>query len=175
MNTPLIFKTCTIKDLDQLIEISKQTFIDAFEKQNDPTDFKNYIARAFNKEQITLELQHPDSLFYFLILKDIGLVGYIKLNRKEAQKELFDMDAIELERIYILKEYQGKKLGQEALSMVIDIAKSQKASYLWLGVWEQNTRAIAFYQRHGFVKFGEHPYLIGEDEQYDWLMRLDLM
>ncbi|NND10262.1 MAG: GNAT family N-acetyltransferase, partial [Flavobacteriaceae bacterium] len=58
---------------------------------------------------------------------------------------------------------------------VIDLSKAHGASSLWLGVWEKNLKAIEFYKRHGFTKFGEHPYLIGEDEQYDWMMRLDLV
>lgn len=170
----LIFKKCTIEDLDTLIELSRTTFIDAFEKANDPDDFKRYIQKAFNREQITSELMNKDSLFYFIVTETDGLVGYIKLNRKESQKEQFDLEAIELERIYIKKEFQGQRYGKEALLMVIDIARTHKASCLWLGVWEQNKRAIAFYQRHGFKKFGEHPYLIGEDEQYDWMMKLAL-
>lgn len=170
----LIFKKCTIEDLDILIEMSKATFIDAFEKDNNPNDFKRYIAGAFNKEQITSELLNPNSSFYFMLLDAVGYVGYIKLNRKEAQKEPFDADAIELERIYVLKEFQGKELGRDALEIVIDIATYQKASCLWLGVWEQNTRAISFYENYGFIKFDKHPYLIGEDEQYDWMMKLDL-
>ena len=175
VNSDIIFKKCTIEDLDILIEMSKSTFIDAFEKENNPSDFKRYIAKAFNREQIRAELQNPNSSFYFMLLDAVGYVGYVKLNRKEAQKEDFDFNATELERIYVLAEFQGNQLGQKGLEMVIDIAKHENSSCVWLGVWEQNMRAISFYERHGFVKFGKHPYLIGEDKQYDWLMKLDLI
>ncbi len=171
----MIFKRCVIEDLDTLIEISRSTFIDAFEKDNNPEDFKRYMAKAFNRDKMRKELLNANSLFYFILLKEDGLVGYVKLNRKDAQKEQFDVNALELERIYIKKEFQGQKLGEKALEIVVDIVKTQNASCLWLGVWEQNTRAISFYQRHGFIKFAEHPYIIGKDEQYDWMMKLDLV
>ncbi len=168
----LIFKKCTVDDLDLLIDVSRTSFIDAFEKDNNPDDFKRYIARAFNTEQMSSELLNPNSSFYFL-LHNASLVGYVKLNRKDAQKEQFDLKAIELERIYIFKEFQGNKMGQEALYTVMDMAKTGNASCLWLGVWEKNTKAIAFYKNNGFSVFGKHPYLIGEDEQYDFMMKLE--
>ena len=169
----LIFKKCTIEDLDLLIEISRTSFIDAFEKDNDPDDFKKYLAKAFNAKQMSSEILNPNSSFYFL-LYDNDLVGYIKLNRNDAQKEKIDLNAMELERIYVFKDFQGKQLGKLALYMVIDMAKKAQASSLWLGVWERNLRAISFYEKNGFKVFGKHPYLIGEDEQYDFLMKLDL-
>jgi len=139
MNTDLIFKKCTLQDLDVLIDISKNTFVNAFQEYNDPTDFANYLANAFSKETITKELLNLNSTFYFIVLVDVGLVGYVKLNKKEAQHEQFDMNALELQRIYVVKEHQGKKIGEQALSFVINIAKKYKASCLWLGVWEHNT------------------------------------
>jgi len=169
----LIFKKCTLDDLDLLIEISRNSFIDAFEKDNNPDDFKRYIEKAFNREQISSELLDPNSSFYFLV-QDDGLVGYLKLNRNDAQKEQFDLNAIELERIYVLEEFQGKRIGEAALLMIIDMAKNAEASCLWLGVWEKNTKAISFYEKNGFKSFDKHPYLIGEDEQYDLMMKLEL-
>jgi len=118
---------------------------------------------------------NPYSSFYFMVKDELGMVGYVKINRKDAQKEQFDNNAIELERIYVLKEFQGRRIGQEALTLVIEVAKTHEASCLWLGVWEKNVKAIDFYERHGFKKFGQHPYLIGKDEQYDWMMKLDLV
>lgn len=168
----LIFKKCTLDEIDLLIDVSRTSFIDAFEKDNNPDDFKKYITKAFNREQMSSELLNPNSSFYFLI-QDDGLFGYVKLNRKDAQKEQFDLKAIELERIYVLKEFQGKRIGEVALSMIIDMAKKANASCLWLGVWEKNTKAITFYENNGFITFDKHPYLIGEDEQYDFMMKLE--
>ncbi len=102
------------------------------------------------------------------------ITGYFKINQGNAQTDIYDENAMELERIYILKNFQGKRLGAWALNKVLEFAKEGGAQYVWLGVWEHNSKAIRFYERHGFKKFGEHPYYIGNDRQNDWLMRFDI-
>lgn len=170
----LSFKRCTIEDLETLVKVSKDTFIDAFEKDNDPEDFKYYIHKAFGKENMKAQLQDPNSLFYFAYLKD-DLIGYFKLNSNSAQTEIIDDQGMELERIYIVFSNQNKGFGKTLLLHIIDLAKSKNQSFLWLGVWEKNKAAVRFYERYGFKIFGSHPYYIGKDEQTDWLMRLDLL
>jgi len=164
---------CTSCDIDRLISISRKTFIDAFEANNNPDDFKTYMQDSFSKEQLLKELADPQMTFYF-VYSDNEIVGYFKLNENEAQSDIKDKNAIELERIYVKSEFQGKKIGYSMLNQVKHIAINKNMCYLWLGVWEKNTNAIRFYERNGFVKFGRHPYYIGRDRQMDWLMRLDL-
>lgn len=164
---------CTLADLEQLVIISKTTFCDAFEEQNNPDDFQNYLKKAFSKEQLKSELLHADTDFYFVYL-NTQLAAYFKLNRNEAQSDIKQRDSLELERIYVTENFQGLGLGKQLLKQVKKIAETYDKRFIWLGVWEHNTRAIAFYERHGFYKFGTHPYFIGADEQTDWLMRYDL-
>ena len=102
------------------------------------------------------------------------MVGYLKINFGTAQSDIEDDSALELERIYVSKEFQGRQIGSQTLTKVLELAKNQNKQYVWLGVWEQNQGAIRFYERYGFIKFGEHPYYIGSDKQTDWLMRYDL-
>jgi len=169
----LEYRICNLSDIDQLIYLSKTTFVASFESQNNPKDFEEYIHFAFSKEKLTSELSNPNSSFYFVYLgKD--LIGYFKLNINDAQTDIKSEEAIELERIYVLGSFQGMGLGSQILDHVRQLALKTGKSYLWLGVWERNARAIALYQRNGFKKFGTHPYLIGDDEQLDWLMRFDL-
>ena len=170
----LSYKICDLEDLQVLVEISVNTFISAFEKQNDPEDFKVYMATAFSKEQIKKELLDENTSFY-LVYNEKDLVGYFKLNEKEAQTEPLGKASIEIERIYVLDEFQGQNIGQKMLLKTIEIAKEKRLTFIWLGVWENNTAAIRFYERHGFEKFDTHPYYIGNDKQTDWLMRLDLV
>lgn len=165
---------CTANDLPTLTKISRETFVTAFEKDNNPDDFAVYVAQAFSSKTLKEQLEDPDTLFYFVYDEHDVLVGYVKINQNEAQTELKEPTSVELERIYVLQQYQGKNIGSELLRKVIELAQTWKKRALWLGVWEHNPRAIRFYQRHGFVKFGEHPYFIGNDEQTDWLMRLQL-
>jgi ribosomal protein S18 acetylase RimI-like enzyme len=167
------FRACNIEDLDELVDISRVTFVDAFEKLNNPDDFNNYLAKAFSIERIKSELLDTNIQFYFTYLND-SLVGYFKLNEGKAQTESFKEDTLELERIYVLQHFQGKQIGKAMLYKAIAIAKAKKASFLWLGVWEKNIEAIKFYERYGFKKFMTHPYFIGKDKQTDWLMKLIL-
>ncbi|RYC52453.1 GNAT family N-acetyltransferase [Flagellimonas olearia] len=169
----LSFRQCSVSDLDTLVKISKDTFVAAFEQDNDPTDFQEYINKAFSRERLERELENPDSLFHF-VYESNTLVGYFKVNLGTAQTDVHDEKAMELERIYVLEGHQGKQIGAQILQYIIQLVVEQKMEYLWLGVWEHNPKAIRFYQRHGFQKFGEHPYYIGTDEQTDWLLRLEV-
>jgi len=146
----------------------------AFEKDNDPEDFKSYIDTAFNRETLKAELLNQNSSFYLVYLKEL-LVGYFKLNEKEAQNEQFQTESMELERIYVLDAFQGRQIGKQMLLKTIDIARSKNLDFLWLGVWQENKKALRFYERHNFKIFGEHPYYIGKDKQMDWLLRLVLI
>ncbi len=159
--------------LEKLVKISRETFIDAFEKVNDPQDFTAYVDNAFEHIKLAEELKNKNSSYYFVYAND-ELAGYFKLNEYEAQSEIKTKEAIELERIYVLKKFQGRKIGVWMLDEIKKLASKMEKTYLWLGVWEQNTRAIKLYEVNGFSKFGNHPYYIGKDKQTDWLMRYDI-
>ena len=166
-------KKCTISDLNTLLWISKETFIAAFEKDNQPEYFQQYIEGAFTEDNLKNQLENEASHFYFVLERD-ELIGYLKLNYAKAQTDIRDYESIELQRIYVLEKYQGKRVGQWMLEKAIEICSDEaNIKYMWLGVWEHNTKAIRFYERNGFQKFGEHSFFIGKDEQIDWLMRLN--
>ncbi|MEX0289832.1 MAG: GNAT family N-acetyltransferase [Flavobacteriaceae bacterium] len=169
----LYLERCSLDHLTDLTNFARRTFVDAFETQNNPKDFKDYINTAFTNEAFEEQLLNADSQFYFVKLKT-DIVGYFKLNENEAQTELKGNESVELERIYVVKEHQGKKIGHWMIREIIEKARIAKKEFLWLGVWEHNLAAIRFYQKHGFTKFGTHPYYVGKDKQIDWLMRLDL-
>ena len=166
----ITFKKCETEDLEQLKSISTSTFKVAFESQNDPEDFKNYLNRAFSKKQLREELKTPETTFYFAY-KDNELVGYFKVNQNKAQSEFQESEGMELERIYVIASYQGQGIGLQMLSFAESIAQQEDKTYLWLGVWEKNPKAIRFYERHGYIKFGTHPYYIETDKQTDWLLK----
>ena len=166
-------RKCTLSDLKTLLRISKETFVTTFEKDNNPDDFQKYVESTFTEENLKLQLQQKTSQFYF-VFEGNCLIGYLKLNEAETQTDIHDQDSMELERIYLLEEHQGKGAGKWMLEKAIEMCRIKKqAKYIWLGVWEHNTRAIRFYEKYGFQKFAKHSFLIGKDEQTDWLMRLD--
>jgi ribosomal protein S18 acetylase RimI-like enzyme len=102
------------------------------------------------------------------------VIGYLKLNMGASQTEVKDNNALEIERIYVLKEFQGKKVGQMLFDKAIKIAKEHHIAYVWLGVWEENKRAIQFYTKNGFVEFDQHVFVLGDEAQTDIMMKLQL-
>ncbi|NNF20022.1 MAG: GNAT family N-acetyltransferase [Flavobacteriaceae bacterium] len=173
MAAALTYSKCTPDQLELLSSMSRETFREAFEAQNKPQDFITYLDKAFSMETLGKELEQAGSSFYFIYRED-ELVAYMKLNTGKAQTDLREAKGMELERIYVLKDYQGLGIGAAVLSHVKQLAREAGKEYLWLGVWEENKDAIRFYEKHGFVKSGMHPYYIGNDRQMDWVMKTDL-
>ncbi len=170
-----MIKLISVSDqqIEELMALAKRTFTEAFEEQNSPENFNLYMRQAFNRTVLLEHLQHDD-IRYFFISRGQQTVGYIKINENTAQSEQFDLTSIELERFYVQSEYQGQNIGAEVLKKIVRMAKDKGVAFLWLGVWEKNDKAIRFYERHGFKKFGAHPYFLGNDKQTDYLMKLDL-
>ena len=130
----------------------------------------SYLQDAFNKEKLTAELDNKNSKFYFLYV-DKDLTGYLKVNEAPAQTDIKDQESIEIERLYVRKEFKGKGLGKELMNYAIQLAREMKKNYVWLGVWEKNTDAISFYTRMGFNEFGRHPFKMGNEMQNDLIMK----
>lgn len=168
-----IFKKVTFADISQLQEIGRQTFLETFAAGNTEENMKNYLEEGFSIQKLTTELEDKNSEFYFAEL-DNNVIGYLKLNSGASQTELKDTAALEIERIYVLKAYHGKAVGQMLYDKAMSIAKEKKMNYLWLGVWEENPRAIQFYKKNGFVEFDKHVFRLGNDEQTDIMMKLEI-
>lgn len=157
----------------QLQEIGRRTFYETFSESNTEENMKDYLDKGFSIDKLTTELNDINAEFYFATI-DQEIIGYLKLNFGESQTEIKDDKALEIERIYVLKEFHGKKVGQILYNKAIEIAKQKNADYVWLGVWEENQRAINFYKKNGFVEFDKHIFKLGNDEQTDIMMKLKL-
>ena len=166
-------KRATINDIQQLQKIARRTFIETFAAANTEENMKKYLEEGLSAEKIAAELIDPNTEFYFATYNN-KTIGYLKLNFGQSQTELQDDAALEIERIYVLKEFHGKKVGQELFEKAMQVAQQKKANYLWLGVWEENPRAIRFYKKNGFVEFDKHLFKLGDDEQTDIMMKLQL-
>jgi diamine N-acetyltransferase len=167
-------KKVTIKDLNQLQHIGRKTFYETFSDSNSEDNMNHYLNAGFSVEKLTTELNNNNAAFYFSLLGQ-NVVGYLKLNFGDSQTELKDEKSLEIERIYVLNEFQGKKIGQILYEKAIYVARQKKVDYVWLGVWEKNQRAIKFYQKNGFVAFDTHIFRLGNDEQIDIMMKLKLV
>jgi ribosomal protein S18 acetylase RimI-like enzyme len=157
-------------NVEELRQLARQTFGDAFAGVNTPGNMQAYMDEAFATARLTRELEDPASVFYFARV-DGKAAGYLKVNSAPAQTDLGDPASVELERIYVLEAYHGMQVGQALLEKALEIAAERQATYIWLGVWEQNPRAIRFYEKNGFVPFGTHLFRLGDDEQTDVLMK----
>lgn len=166
-------KKASINDVNHLQTIARQTFFETFSAANSSDNMKRYLEEGFSLEKLTSELNNKSSEFYFASL-DNKVIGYLKLNFGQSQTELKDDKALEIERIYVLKEFHGKNVGQLLYEKAMQIAKQENADYVWLGVWEENPRAITFYKKNGFVEFDKHIFHLGDDEQTDIMMKLKL-
>jgi len=166
-------RECVMEDLFTLHEISYKTYNDTFSSMNTPSNMKAYLEQAFDIKKLRQELSNNNSTFYFVYTDD-ELSGYLKLNENMAQTEINDPLSLEIERIYVKKEFQGKGLGSVLMNKAIDIANIGQKLYLWLGVWEKNNTANLFYNKNGFYKISSHSFFMGEDEQTDFILRKDL-
>ena len=163
----------TSGDIPKLQKIGKQTFSETFAADNSAENMAVYLEEEFSIEKITTELADKNSEFYFA---EAGgkVIGYLKLNFGPSQTEIKDGNTLEIERIYVLKEYHGQKVGQVLYNKAIEVSKQKKVDYVWLGVWEKNSRAISFYKKNGFTEFDKHIFQLGDDEQTDIMMKLNL-
>lgn len=162
-----------LEDLGSLQKIGRDTFTETFSSVNSEENMVKYLQESFSTEKLLAELSNTDSEFYFAI-GDGEIIGYLKLNFGNAQTELKAERALEIERIYVRREFHGKKVGQLLYEKAIQVAKTTDADFVWLGVWEENPRAIQFYKKNGFVEFDKHIFKLGNDEQTDIMMKLKL-
>ena len=167
-------KPIGIQELAQLQAIGRQTFAETFSESNSAQNMAKYLEEAYSHEKLSAELKDPNSLFYFAMYEN-EVIGYLKLNFGASQTELKDNTALEIERIYVAKAFHGKKIGQLLYDKAFEVAKEKKVEYIWLGVWEENQRAIQFYTKNGFVAFDKHIFVLGEDAQTDIMMKLELV
>lgn len=160
---------CTLDDLHELQTISIVTFTETFKDQNSPEHLKAYLDEAYDLDKLKKELKNPSSRFYFIYV-DQQVAGYLKLNTDAAQTEPIGADSLEVERIYVKKAFQRYGLGKQLLNKAFEMAVEQNKKRIWLGVWEENANAIAFYRKKGFVQTGTHSFYMGDDEQVDLIM-----
>lgn len=158
-------------ELPLLKSIAEQTFTETFGHDNTPEQLQTFFDTDYALETLQAELKHPETEINFILLNN-QVVGYLKLSWGEAQTE-FELDnALEIQRIYILKAYQGKGLGKFAFEYALEVAESGPFDWAWLGVWEYNIKAQTFYSHYGFEKFAEHEFVVSEDKvDTDWLLR----
>ena len=170
----LLIRQATIDDAAMLTELSVITFRDTFGPPvNKQEDMDRYIADEMNIEKLALELSDVNNLF-FLGYYDNVPVSYVKMRATVTPPELEGYNPVEIERLYVLKQCHGKKVGAALMKFCLDYATNHNYDMVWLGVWEHNYKALKFYKDFGFELFGSHPFVLGDDVQTDVLMKRPL-
>jgi ribosomal protein S18 acetylase RimI-like enzyme len=156
-------------DAQALAELAARTFIDTFTANTHPDDMTTYVAEAYGAAQQGRELADPH-IATLLVEVDGELAGYAQLRRKAAPACVAGEQPIELWRFYVAQGWHGRGIAPQLMQAVEHDARRAGAKTLWLGVWEQNERAKAFYRKCGFVDVGSHIFLVGSDPQTDRIM-----
>lgn len=160
------------KDLSKLRALAIDTFVETFTKDNTPENMAKYVEESLNEAKVLSEIENPNSAFYIVKSADNEALAYLKVNFADAQSDAKDPESLEIERIYVRATFQGYKLGQKLFEKALEIAQTKQLKYVWLGVWDQNQKAIGFYKKCGFEAFDSHVFMLGDDKQTDILMRL---
>jgi ribosomal protein S18 acetylase RimI-like enzyme len=167
-------RPAVVEDAAALSAFAERVFMETFAKDNTPEDMDIYLRSVFSLELQAQEIAEPDGLILLAFADANRLAGYAHLTRTEAPSSLSGTDSLELKRFYVAHEWHGRGVATTMMREVLEQAKRRGARTLWLGVWEHNARAIAFYRKVGFREFGSHPFVLGHDPQTDLLMSLDL-
>lgn len=166
-------RRATESDADLLASLGATTFYESFAAQNTPENMTGYLAATFGPEKQQAELADPRNTF--LIAENAGVaIGYAHLRVGKSPASVSDPKAIELVRLYVSSTFQGSGVGGRLIDACLTEARQAGHQTIWLGVWQQNTRAQAFYHRWDFSIVGEHVFQLGDDPQMDWLMQRSL-
>lgn len=164
---------CKAEQLNLLREISHETYRETFSDSNSEALIEQYFRDALTAEKLLKEFNTVGSNFYFISLNN-NIAGFLKTNTDDAQSDDVDKDALEIERLYIRKKYLRNGLGLKLILFACDLAKQANKNCVWLGVWEGNTPALAFYKAQQFYQIGEHAFDMGGDIQTDLLLKKDI-
>jgi diamine N-acetyltransferase len=166
----IIIREATKEDASLIADMSRETFYDTFAPDNTKEDMDKFLAEQFTREALMAEVGTAGNIF-LLAEAEGEIAGYARLRDKDAGSL---KNSMEIARLYALKKMIGKGIGKALMEVCIERAKKRGRNILWLGVWEKNLKAIAFYKKFGFVKFDEADFLLGDDLQRDWLMKKQL-
>lgn len=169
----MIIRLATPGDAASITALATTTMREAFGPPHNAIELVDqYIQSALTLPQHQAELADPRATFFLATLPNGTPIGYAKLRKQAPPRRMKTRKAIEIQRIYLLQAYIGQGQGRALMQHCLDWAKAQGYAAVWLGVWERNERALAFYQRMGFERFSFHYFQFGAERQRDfWLQK----
>jgi len=143
----------TTDDAEMLSELGARTFFDTFAKDNTPENMAAYLRQSFSPEIQFAELSAPENIFLIVEIENTP-VGFAQIIMDSKEESLQGNRPLEIRRIYASQEYIGAGVGKLLMEGSLREAKQRGCDCIWLGVWEKNPRAIAFYKKWGFREVG---------------------
>lgn len=166
----IIIRIADKQDAELIADLSRKTFYETFATHNTKENMEKFMNKQFSKKELMKEVGTLGNIFFIAFDKDVP-VGYARMRESINHEKLGKANAIEIARLYASNKVIGTGVGKLLMQTCIDKAVQMKKQIIWLGVWEKNKRAIEFYTKWGFEKFAEHPFLLGDDIQNDWLLK----
>ena len=166
----MVIRHATIADAELLSELGARTFFDTFAADNSEENMSEYLSAAFTFEQQANELSDQQRSVFIAEIEGQA-VGYAMLLPDDAPNQITGKKPIELVRLYVSKESIGSGVGAALMQACLDEAAARNFQTIWLGVWENNHRAQAFYRKWQFEEVGTHVFHLGDDPQRDLLMQ----
>lgn len=162
-------RRAAVADALALAELAARTFAETFATDNSPENLDAHLRSSYGVAQQTSELEDRD-VITLLAFQGEELAGFAQVRRKSAPSCVIAERAVELHRFYLARSAQGTGLAASLMHAVRAAAQELGGLHMWLGVWERNTRAIAFYLKSGCVKVGSHVFVVGSDRQTDLVL-----
>ena len=162
-------------DEETVADIGRRTFYETWKNVNTEEDLQMYMLKSFDAKEIREEIENSKVTTFFLAFVDDELAGYAKLRNDRSYDQIKGLRALEMERIYVLKKFQDQKIGKALMDESLTIAYQGKYEVMWLGVNQENHKAIDFYKKYGFEVFGTKQFTLGMAIDEDFLMKKMLM
>ena len=162
-----MIRNATDADATQLAEFGARTFFESFAADNTPEDMQSHLDSAFSAQKQLAEIRDPDIETLIVVSPDGSWAGFAQLRAGKRSAGVPEQGSIELWRFYVDKAWHGQGVAARLMEAAKQSARRRGASTLWLGVWERNARAQAFYRKHGFGKVGNQVFVVGSDPQTD--------
>jgi GNAT superfamily N-acetyltransferase len=163
-------RTASVDDAGTLAELGARLFEQAFGAMNTPEDMRDYVASAFSTDIQTTELADSGRATFLAVDPAGEPIGYAMVRRNRTSDGVAGVAPVELQRIYVDLPWHGRGVGDALMSRCVEQARAWGCDAFWLGVWQKNPRAIAFYQRSGFTTVGVATFRVGRDVQHDFVM-----
>jgi ribosomal protein S18 acetylase RimI-like enzyme len=167
---PVLVRKAKAKEAGLVADISRETFHESFASVNTKENMDKFMNEQFTREKLMAETKDPGNIF-LLAFMDKDPVGYCKIRDWAGPNSQEDANSMEIARIYVVQKKIRCGIGKLLMHECVKIARQKGRRVIWLGVWERNTRAIEFYTKWGFKKFSEHIFMLGDEQQTDWLMK----